>query len=64
VHWSRPHREEVEQCEHVAETKTHRRWGWPRRRHDPRSEDEEPNEVEPQAEDPREEENTEAVPVL
>jgi hypothetical protein len=47
----------------VAETKTHRCLGWPRRRHDPGSEDEEPDEVEPQPEDPREEENTEAVPV-
>jgi hypothetical protein len=54
----------VEHCEHVAETKTHRRRGWPRRRHDPGSEDEEPEEMEPQAEDPCEEENTEAVPVV
>jgi hypothetical protein len=51
----------VEHCEHVAETKTRRRRGWPRHHHDLGSEDEEPEEVESQAEDPREEENTEAV---
>jgi hypothetical protein len=50
----------VEHCEHVAETKTRRRWGWPSHRHDLGSEDEEPEEEESQAEDPREE-NTEVV---